>query len=157
MQIHKLMVLLCCPALSHFQREESTLIGVGAPVPGRCPNGLTVNTLVHGKGLTYLDAFPSHFLHSEFFQRKGDGEKTTGRAASLPAVRKVMVKLTWALLGDTPEPTEATSLVLPLNLSAVGLVSDLHSFWSKIIQKAWPSLPSPGKAKPNQEHAYLKL
>lgn len=32
-----------------------------------------------------------------------------------------MVKLTWTLLEDEPEPREASSLVLPLNLSAVGL------------------------------------
>lgn len=58
---------------------------------------------------------------SEFLQGKGDGGKSTGRAASLPAVRKMMVKVTWALLGDVPEPIEASSLVLPLNLFAMGL------------------------------------
>lgn len=88
---------------------------------GRVPVAWTVNILVHGKGLTYLDAFPSHLLHSEFLQGKGDGGKTPGGVASLHAVRKVVVKLTRALLGDVPEPTEASSLVLPLNLSAVGL------------------------------------
>lgn len=83
---------------------------------GGVPGAWTLNTLVHGKGL-----IPSHLLHSEFLQGKGDGGKTTGRAVSLSDVRKVMVKLTWALLGALPEPTKASSLVLPFNLSAVGL------------------------------------
>lgn len=84
-------------------------------------SGLDSKYLGAWKGPHLFGCIPSHLLHSEFLQGKGDGGKTTGGAASLPAVRKVMVKLTWALLGDVPEPTEANSLVLPLNLSAVGL------------------------------------
>lgn len=68
-----------------------------------------------------IGCIPSHLLRSEFLQGKGDGGKTTGGAASLPAVRKAMVKRAWALLGDIREPAEASSLVLPHNLPAVGL------------------------------------
>lgn len=100
------------------QQSESSCPG---RAPGRCPSGLDSKYLGARKGPHLFGCIPSHLLRSEFLQHKGDGGKTTGGAASLPAVRKVMVKRAWALLGDIPEPTEASSLVLPHNLSAVGL------------------------------------
>lgn len=88
----------------------------------------TVNNLVHGKGLTshLFGCIPPHLLCSGFLQGKGDGGLTTGGTASLPAavpvVRKVMVTPAWALPGDIREPSEASSLVLPLTLVCSGTV-----------------------------------
>lgn len=128
-------------------------MGMTAPVlgriPGRCPSCLDSKYLGAWKGPHLFGCILSHLLHSEFLHGKGDGGKTTGRA-SLPAVRKVMVKLTWALLGDVPEPREASSLVLPLNLSAVGLYSDSHPLWSRNNTKslALPPLSGKNQTKP---------
>lgn len=122
---HKLMALLSCPALSHLQRQESTLSGGESScpwrAPGRCPSGVDRKYLGAWKRPHLFGCIPSHLLRSEFLQGKGDGGKTTGGAAALPAVRKVMLKWAWALLGDIPEPAEASSLVLLHNLPAVGL------------------------------------
>lgn len=75
----------------------------------------TVNNLVHGKGLTPLMwLYPPHTSFALGFSMEKEVEgKTVGRTASLPAavpaVRKVMVTPVWALLGNIPEPSEASS------------------------------------------------
>lgn len=127
MQIHTSWWNYCAAQHCHTSRGKNPVLG---RIPGRCPSGLDSKYLGAWKGSHLFGCIPSHLLHSEFLQGKGAGGKTTGRA-SLPAVRKVMMKLTWALLGDVPEPREASSLVLPFNLSAVGLYSDSDPFWSK--------------------------
>lgn len=141
------MELLCCPALSHLPREESTLSGDDSSCPGEdtweVSSGLDSKYLGAWKGPHLFGCILSHFLHSEFLQGKGDGGKTTGRA-SLPPVRKVIVKLTWALLGDVPEPREASSLVLPLTYLQWDCIQIHIHFGLEIIQKAWPFLLSQG-------------
>lgn len=116
------MALLCC----HTSRGKSPpSVGMTAPVLGRALGGVpvawTLNSLVHGKGLTYLDASPHISFTLSFSNEKEMEGKPLEGFLTLPAVRKVMVKLTRAVLGDVPKPTEASSLVLPLNLSAVAL------------------------------------
>lgn len=148
MQIHISWWNYCAAQHCHTSQGKS-LPSVGmiahvlGRISGRCPSGLDSKYLGAWKGPHLFGCILSHLLHSEFLQGKGDGGKTTGRA-SLPAVRKVMVKLTWALLGDVPEPREASSLVLPLTYLQWDCIQIHIHFGLEIIQKAWPFLLSQG-------------
>lgn len=62
---HKLMALLCC----HTSRGKSPP-SVGMTALGCVPVAWTVNILVHGKGLTYLDASPHISFTLSFSKEK---------------------------------------------------------------------------------------
>lgn len=81
---HKLMALLCC----HTSRGKSPpSVGMAAPVPGRALGGeqWTGNTLGHGKGLTYLDAWPHISFTLSFSKEKEmEGKPLGGLLPYLP-------------------------------------------------------------------------
>lgn len=110
----KLMALMCC----HTSRgkKECTLSGDDSSCPREGTGRWTVDSKHLGawKGPHLFGCIPSHLLHSEFLQGNGDGGKTTVPTCPEEGDGE-------ALLGIVPEPIQASSLVLPLNLSAVGL------------------------------------
>lgn len=110
----------------HTSRGKSPpSVGVRAPVPGGHLGGVpvawTVNTLLCGNGLTYLDASPHISFALSFSKEKEmEGKPLAGLLPYLLWGRWWW-KRAWALLGDIPEPAEASSLVLPHSPPAVGL------------------------------------
>lgn len=150
MQIHTSWWHHCASQQCHTSRGKSPpSAGVRAPVLGRAPGYLHSKHLGAWKGPHLFGCILSHLLRSKFLQGKGDGGKTTGRAASLPAVRKVMVKPAWALLGDIPEPVLLSCHTTYLQWDSSQIRTH---FGLKIMQKVWPFLLSWGKTKPNQEY-----
>lgn len=144
----KLMAFLCCPALSHLQRKESPLSGDDSPSPRGVPGAWTVNALVHGKGLTYLDASP-HISFTLSFSKEKEMERKP-LAGLLPYLLSGRWWWSWHGLSWGLYLSQQKPVLLSCHLTYLQWdCSQIHThFGLKIIQKAWPS--SPLREKPNQ-------